>query len=230
MWGEDFVADLARDFEVASYDHRGIGGSSRVDAEFSIADLADDAARLLDALGWESAHVLGISMGGMVAQQLCLRAPDRVRSVVLGCTSAGGPSAFSAPGPGRIIEAMGTRDAAVATRVAFEVNVSSDFAQRPGELERFAQISLSRRVPVPVVQLQAMACMAHDTAEGLGDLAAPTLVVHGDEDQMILVGEGQRLAELVPGAELEVWPGVGHLFWWERPSDAADLVRRHALG
>lgn len=230
MWGEAFVNDLARDFEVATYDHRGIGASSRTEASFSIGDLADDAAALLDALGWESAHVLGISMGGMIAQELCLRAPDRVRSVVLGCTTAGGPGAFGGPGPGRILEAMGTRDAEVVTRVAFEVNVSADFAQRPGELERFAQTSLARRVPVPVVQLQSMACVAHDTSDRLGSLTVPTVVVHGDEDQMIVPAEGERLASLVPGAELEMWPGVGHLFWWERPVESAELLRRHALG
>ena len=124
---------------------------------------------------------------------------------------------------------MGTRDAAVATRVAFEVNVSAEFAQRPGELERFAQTSLSRRVPVPVVQQQAMACMAHATTDRLDSLTVPALVVHGDEDQMILPGEGARLAELIPDTALQIWPGIGHLFWWERPTETADLVRRHAL-
>src|SRR3954454_2143417 len=90
-WGEPFVADLEREFAVVAYDHRGIGRSDPVSAPFSIADLADDAAGLLDALGWDTAHVLGISMGGMVAQELILRHPERVRTLALGCTYCGGP-------------------------------------------------------------------------------------------------------------------------------------------
>ena len=123
MWGAALVDELARDFEVVTYDHRGIGESARADDPFSIADLAADAAGLLTALGHESAHVMGISMGGMVAQELTLRAPERVRSVTFGCTTPGGPGAFDAPGPGRMVEAIGTRDAEHATRVGFEVRL-----------------------------------------------------------------------------------------------------------
>ncbi len=226
MWGPELVDDLAGDFEVIVYDHRGIGASSRADEAFGIADLADDAAALLEALGHESAHVMGISMGGMVAQELALRHPARVRSAVLGCTTAGGPGAFDAPGPTRVVEAISTRDPAIATRVGFEVNVSAEFASRPGELERFRETSLSRRVPVPVVRLQSLAALHHDVRSRLGELTIPVAVVHGEEDQMILASEGDRLAELVPGAVHESWPGVGHLFWWERPGATADVIRR----
>ena len=84
---------LARDFEVTVYDHRGVGKSSRAEPGYSIADLADDAAALLDELGLESTHVLGISMGGMVAQELALRHPSSVRTLTLGCTYSGGEGA-----------------------------------------------------------------------------------------------------------------------------------------
>jgi len=228
MWGAELVDDLARDFQVVAYDHRGIGESARADDPFTIADLADDAAALLTALGVESAHVMGISMGGMVAQELALRAPERVRSLVLGCTTAGGPGAFDAPGPGRMVEAISTRDPERATAVGFEVNVSAAFAARPGELERFRETSLSRRVPVPVVRTQSIAALHHDAVDRVGGITVPTAVVHGEEDQMILVGEGRRLVDLVPGAIAEIWPGVGHLFWWERPAETAAVIRRVA--
>src|SRR4051794_30472147 len=78
-WGEPFLRELERDFDVVAYDHRGVGRSSRVTDPFTIVDLAEDAAALLDTLGWETAHVLGISMGGMVAQELALRHPQRIR-------------------------------------------------------------------------------------------------------------------------------------------------------
>src|SRR3954454_22068232 len=89
-WGEDFLALLRPDFDVIAFDNRGIGNSDPVDGPFSIADMADDAAGLLDLLGVESGHVLGISIGGMIAQDLALRHPDKVRTLALGCTYAGG--------------------------------------------------------------------------------------------------------------------------------------------
>lgn len=227
MWGEAFLEPLAREHEVIAYDHRGVGDSSRADGPFTIADLADDATALLDALGHESAHVLGISMGGMVAQELALRAPDRVRSLVLGCTTAGGPDAFGAPGPGRLLEAVASRDPELATQVAFEVNASAEFAGRPGELERFRTASMSRRVPAAVVGLQSSAAMAHDARSRLALLEAPTVVVHGVLDEMISVSEGAKLAGGIPGARFEPWPGVGHLFWWEKPYAAAALAVEH---
>lgn len=227
MWGEAFLEALAKEREVITYDHRGIGASSRADSAFSVADLADDAAALLEALGQESVHVMGISMGGMVAQELALRHPGRVRSLVLGCTTAGGPDAFGGPGAGRMLDAMATGDAETVTRVAFEVNVSAGFASRPGELDRFAATSLSRRVPPPVVKLQAAACLSHDAMSRVGILSMPTMMIHGEEDQMILSSEGVKLASLIPDSSCERWQGVGHLFWWEQPDQTAARVLSH---
>lgn len=227
MWGDAFVEPLAREYEVISYDHRGVGASSRADEPFTVADLADDAAALLEVLGRDSAHVLGISMGGMVAQELALRAPDRVRSLVLGCTTAGGPDAFAAPGPRRLLKAIGTGDAELATSVSFEVNASAEFAARPGEYDRFRAAVMSRRVPAPVILMQSAAAVAQDARAQLAQIDVPTVVVHGDADEMIFSSEGEKLAAGIPGAEFAHWPGVGHLFWWERPDEAASLVLQH---
>src|SRR5271163_3493644 len=90
-WGEPFLEELRRDFDVIAYDHRGVGASSRLEGPLTIRQMAADAAGLLDALELDSAHVLGISMGGMVAQELALAQPALIRTLALGCTYCGGP-------------------------------------------------------------------------------------------------------------------------------------------
>src|SRR5947208_9305985 len=125
-WGEPFLDALGRDFEVIVYDHRGVGASSRLEGPLTIAQLAGDAAGLLDALGIESAHVLGISMGGMVAQELALARGELVRTLTLGCTFCGGADSMpTSPAVlGRLAAAMQSGDRARAVRSARAVNVS----------------------------------------------------------------------------------------------------------
>src|SRR5213080_5515528 len=111
-WGEPFLDALRRDFEIAVYDHRGMGRSARTEPPFSIVDLAEDAVALLDELGWDSAHVIGISMGGMVAQELALRHPERIRTLTLGGTYCGGDGSALASNKvtTRLAEAMMSGD------------------------------------------------------------------------------------------------------------------------
>src|SRR5919202_1408453 len=90
-WGEPFLTELERDFDCIVYDHRGIGFSGAVQDVFTLAELASDAVELLGELDVDTAHVVGISMGGMVAQELALNHPSRVRTLTLGCTYCGGP-------------------------------------------------------------------------------------------------------------------------------------------
>ena len=229
-WGEPFLSRLEPAFEAIAYDHRGIGLSDRAPAGYTIADLADDAGSLLDALGLESAHVMGVSMGGMVAQELALRAPQRVRTLTLGCTYAGGqgsvrtdPALFQRLGQlfmaGRVGEAM---------RELIRYNVSERFAADPANLEPFKRIAVQLPASLDVLLAQFQAVGGHDTSARLARVAAPTLVIHGSEDRILPVANAHAIAALVPRARLEILDGVGHLFWWERPERSAQFVRELA--
>jgi 3-oxoadipate enol-lactonase len=226
-WGEPFLAALDRDFDLVAYDHRGVGRSSWVTDPFTIVELADDAAALLDALGWESAHVVGISMGGMVAQELTLRHPERIRTLTLGCTYSGGEGSALTSNEvfSKLAEAMmsGDPDRAIAT--SFEVNVSPGYGADKSAYATFYEMATALPTPVPVIMLQAQAVQSHDTLDRLGQISAPTLVIHGTEDEMLPYSNAILIAARIPGARLETLEGVGHMFWWEQPERSAEAIR-----
>lgn len=229
-WDAAFLADLRRDFETIVYDHRGVGASSRLEGPIAIAQLAEDAAGLLAALELDSAHVLGISMGGMVAQELALAHPQRIRALTLGCTYCGGEGSAVASEEvmRKLAEGMMSGDRERAIRAGWEVNVSPGFAANDDAYARFLEIGLRRAVPVEVIMEQMRAITAHDTSARLPDLALSTLVIHGTVDQLLPVHNGHMIAGLIPDSRLEVFEDVGHLFFWEQPERAAELIRAHA--
>jgi 3-oxoadipate enol-lactonase len=231
-WGETFMAGLGDDLDVVVYDHRGVGDSTPQTDPFTIVRLADDAAGLLDALGWADAHVLGISMGGMVAQELALRHPQRIRTLTLGCTYPGGAEAQLAD-PALIQELAGallSGDRERALRTGFAANLSAAHVADEANWEPFHAMASAVPVAVAVIMLQMQAVMGHDTSARLGSIEAPTLVVHGTEDQMLPVVNGELIARSIPDARLELLEGVGHMFWWEQPERSAALVRAQVLG
>lgn len=228
-WGEPFLAALEPDFELVLYDHRGVGASGPATAdEFTLTDLADDAAGLLDELGHPSAHVLGISMGGMVAQELALRHPERVETLVLGCTMPGGKvsTLTDAQTWQHLAAAYATGDRDAIVRAGWDVNVSPRYAAaHPEAFDAYAEVALTLPASLETLGRQLHAIAGHDTVDRLGDVRVPTLVVHGSEDRMLPVPNAHVIAERIPGARLEVLEGVGHLFFWEEPERSAELVR-----
>jgi 3-oxoadipate enol-lactonase len=230
-WGEPLLELLRGDFDVIAYDHRGIGASTVLDGPVTIPQMAEDAAALLTALELDSAHVMGISMGGMIAQELALAHTERLRTLTLGCTYCGGPgSSLSAPEViQRLAEAMMSGDRERAIRTGWEVNVSASMAADEQAYARFRELAERRAVAVPVVMAQMQAIAPHDTYERLPELRAlPTLVIHGTDDQMLPVENGRLIASRIPGSRLEIFEDVGHLFFWERPERTAELLREHA--
>jgi 3-oxoadipate enol-lactonase len=230
-WGRPFSSLLERDFEVIAFDNRGIGLSSRVTEAFSIAEMAADTAALLDALEIESAHVLGISMGGMIAQELALAHPDKLRSLTIGCSYCGGegsrlmdPADFQG-----LVEAMGSGDAQRVFRAMYELNLSPGFRADESRYPEFTAMAEALPAPRETIGLQVQAITAHDTSARLPDISIPTLVVHGTVDRVLGYPNGPLIAALIPGARLETYEDVGHMFWWEQPERTAAVVRQHAL-
>jgi pimeloyl-ACP methyl ester carboxylesterase len=231
-WGEPFLSRLEPDFDCVVFDNRGIGNSAEVGEPFTIADLATDALAVMDAAGFDTAHVLGISMGGMAAQQLALAAPERLRTLTLGCTYPGGPgsSLIDPADGGPLLEAMASGNLDRVFRAMYEVNLSPGFRAEPSHYEDFTAMAGALPARRQTVQLQAQAIGGYDGQARLAEIAAPTLVIHGTADKMIPVANGELISSLIPGARLELFDDVGHLFWWEQPERAAALIRAHALG
>jgi 3-oxoadipate enol-lactonase len=229
-WGESLLAHLRRDFDTIVYDHRDAGDSTRTGQPFTIADLAADAAGLLAALEIDTAHVMGISMGGMIAQELVLAHPDRLRSLTLGCTYCGGEGSVltSESVMRKLAEAMTSGDRERAIRAAWEVNVSPSFAAEQDAWARFRATGMRYGLPVAVIMRQMQAIAAHDTSARLARVRTPTLVVHGTLDQLLPVQNGHMISGLMPDSRLEIYEGIGHMFFLEKPRRTAELLREHA--
>ncbi len=216
----------AGDFETITYDNRGSGRSGAPPWPTSMAELATDAARLLDALGVPSAHVYGISMGGMIAQELAIRFPERVRALVLGGTTPGGPRALR-PGLGE----LGALGAAAAGGLRepgrpwlagclFSPEFRREQPQRVREL--IAHFDRHRAPPHGALT-HLWASIYHDTLSRLHRIQAPTLVMHGADDAMAPIGNARLLADRIPDAELAIVPHAGHAYMLERPRDSYEI-------
>ncbi len=229
-WGEPFLRELERDFDVIAYDHRGTGLSGPGEGDVTTAALAADALALLDALELQRAHVLGFSMGGMVAQELALSAPQRVRSLVLAGTSPGGTQ--SKPTSDDIVRTLTfaalSRDHERMLRTGFSFIVSEPYAAVAENYARFAAVARENPASIQILLAQQSATVEHDAYGRLRSLKVPTLVIHGTEDQMLSAINGDLIASIVPGARFEALDGVGHLIYWEQPERTAQLVREHA--
>jgi len=230
-WGQAFKGALEESFDVVAFDNRGIGLSGPVDGPFTIVEMAEDTAALLEALGLESAHVVGISMGGMIAQELALAEPARLRSLTLGCTYCGGPGSQLMPEENlqKLVAGMASGDRDKAIRAGYEVNLSPTFRADEGAYAAFHEMATSVPAAKATIELQAQAIFSHDTSGRLGEIEVPTLILHGTVDGVLPFPNGELIASLMPAARFEVFEDVGHMFWWEQPQHSAELIREHAL-
>ncbi len=230
-WGQPFLEALEASFDTIVFDNRGIGRSGEAQLPFEIRDLAGDVAGLLDVLELENAHVVGISMGGMIAQELALAHPERIRTLTIGASYCGGPEGtLMAPEDLQMLgAAFASGDREQVFRAMWEINLSPGFREDESRYGAFAEMGSALPAPQPVVLQQMRACGAHDTHDRLAQIDLPTLVIHGDADRLLTYPNGRQIAALIPGARLETLEGVGHMFWWEQPERSAELIREHAL-
>jgi pimeloyl-ACP methyl ester carboxylesterase len=220
---------LARSFRVIAFDNRDTGRSSRLPWPYSVAQLAQDAATVLDAAREQRAHVYGISLGSLVAQELALRNPGRVHALVLGASSAGGFAAYK-PSPSSYAQTFLVRAGAMGPEEAQWAAVPYTYAEKTRRFnaDRIAT-DIAHRMSSPPDAVayvhQASAVATHDAYERLNQTAVPTLVVHGEQDVFVPPANALVLAERIPGAELQLWPDAGHMYPIDEPRATEDIAR-----
>jgi pimeloyl-ACP methyl ester carboxylesterase len=220
MWYRT-VPVLSRHHRTITFDNRGVGRSDVPPGPYPIAAMAADAAAVMDGAGVARAHVFGISMGGMIAQEFALQYPERTRSLILGCTSHGGLEGVLADA-----EVITTLMARGTMSVEEGIRSMIPFIYDPGTpRERIEDDLEIRRRTFPTAEgyfAQVQGIFAWESFSRLSRLKVPTLVVHGDSDRLVPPENGRRLARLIEGAQLVMIPRASHIF----PTDQPELAHR----
>jgi pimeloyl-ACP methyl ester carboxylesterase len=228
---------LAKHFKVIIFDNRGTGRSSKPDTPYSIDIMAEEAKDVLDAVHVDKAHVYGISMGGMIAQRLALKYPNRIKSLVLGCTSPGGINQVQ-PDTEVIMTLLSGASiptTPLETAWGFVPILFSNYFIENHRDTIVEHIETMIEIPTPAhgFMQQFQACLAHDTFEELDKITIPALVIHGDADRLIPVENGRILAEKIKDSELFIVPGVGHLYVTEAQKavddKVIDYIKKHPI-
>jgi pimeloyl-ACP methyl ester carboxylesterase len=221
------VETLSRSFRVITFDKRGVGRSRGLTPAYTTEAMADDAVAVLDAVGLEDVHLYGLSLGGMVAQQLALRHRRRVRSLVLGATTPGGRQARIAD---EEVLAFFQRRADLPREEAAWASVAYNYGRacRDRHAERIAEDirrRLAHHFDEAAYQAQLMAAALHNCTSRLGRIEVPALVVHGEEDRVVPVENAHLLAGGLRDGRLHLLPGAGHLYTTEAPEADAEVAR-----
>jgi 3-oxoadipate enol-lactonase len=227
-WPQEFLSRLEAEFRVIRTDNRGSGFARLAPSPFTLADLAEDAHQVLRSLGLTPATVLGLSMGGMVAQELALRHPEDVSRLFLVATSPPAPAAIRADDATTWHMFRRRKPGQSYRDYLYELWVRAcgpGFAEkRPDLLEELVEQLATRPTTRPGAMAQARAAGCWSGTQRLARIATPTTVVHGSEDVLRPVGNGMRLAQLLPGARYVELPGVGHLVALEAMDELVDLI------
>jgi 3-oxoadipate enol-lactonase len=228
MWFR-LLPHIARRHRAIVFDNRGTGRSSPAHRPLTMADMVGDALAVLEAAGVQTAHVMGASMGGMIAQHLALEHRNRVRSLLLACTTAGGrrePPNLRLTAAALLRPLVGSkRTFALVAPALYSPRTRIEARERLSEDMR---IRAADRVGALTLLMQAAAIAGHDTRSRLHELGGlPTLVVHGLDDRLVPPEHGRELTSLIPGAQLVEIPGAGHLLATDAEQEVATAVLDH---
>jgi len=222
----DLAARFATDYRVLTFDQRGSGLSAKPDMDYTMAMLADDTAALMDHVGFARAHIVGVSMGGMVALEFVLRHPGKSRSVVLGCTSPGGPKAVRIGGSAFAAAYSATpMSAEERGRALAEAAFTKGYIANHPEIIP-AMIEARRQRPIDPVALdhRLKAVLHHNVYDRLGEIKTPSLVITGKDDALVSWENSRLLADNISGAELVILEPAGHCFWLEQPRQSVEAI------
>ena len=225
------ISPLSRRFRLVLIDNRGSGRSTTPDRKFPVAEMAADVAAVLDSSGIARAHVLGASLGGMVAQELAIGYPQRVDRLVLACTTPGWPYGY--PMPRASVQRM-TAAASLPVEAAQRSLVENALGpqtleEHPELVERIVRNQAAR--PGDTASWRALASAGATYAGGTRQalIRALTLIVYGDADAVVDPRNSKVLAGRIPSSQLVVFPGLGHLFFWEEPAQFVKAVTTFLL-
>jgi 3-oxoadipate enol-lactonase len=225
-WGEAFLKLMEVRFKIFVIDNRGTGESDKPDAEFTLADMAADIAAVLDHAKTPRAHIFGISMGGMIAQEFALAYPERTRGLVLGCTNCGASHSVPADPAAiaNLIPAPGI-DPIEQARRAFSVACGKAFLNSAAGQEILSQAIAEMGnypiTPMHTFMRQGQAIGGFDSFARLGQIKSPTLIIHGDDDSIVPYPNAEVLQGAIAGSKKHTLKAAGHMFFWEVPDEAA---------
>ena len=228
-WGEPFLRLMEARFKIFVIDNRGTGESDQPKAEFTLSDLAADIAAVLDHAKTPRAHIFGISMGGMIAQEFVLAYPERTRGLVLGCTNCGAshsiqadPQALAAllPAPGMDRIEVARRAFAVACGKAF-LNSAAGQAVLDNAIAELGNYPIT---PMDTLMRQGQAVSRFDSFARLGQIKSPTLIIHGDDDSIVPYPNAEIIHGAIEGSKMHTLKSAGHMFFWEVPEEAAQVA------
>ncbi len=211
---------LSEKYRTIALDNRGVGRSEAPAGPYSIAQMAADAAGVLNAARVNTAHIFGVSMGGMIAQEFALQYPKKVRSLILGCTAAGGPEAVRAEEEA-VLRTRGQDPDQFARAInpfIYDAGTSPQLVEEDTAVRRKWYASAD----VYFAQLQAVT--AWEAYSRLAQISAPTLVIHGENDRLVPAENGKRIAGRIPGAKLVTIPGASHVFTTDQPAVAQAAI------
>lgn len=222
---------LRTHFRLVLIDNRGSGDSDPSRGRFQIAEMARDVVGVLDDAGIARAHVLGLSLGGMIAQSLATHHPDRVDGLVLAATTSGLPFGYSMPARSALLvtAGLGMRPETKMRRNLENALSAETVKNKPELVERLTAHVSARPTTPEMGSAQAMAGARYFNRRGPEAISARTLVLHGDADTVVDPRNARMLASRIPDAELVILPGLGHLLSWEDPGAFVDAVTSFLL-